>query len=870
MSRRPALWLLACAVVAFALPAGASADPSEYGFASVSASESTNLAGEHPDVTTSFELKTNSEGEPFANTRNLSIALPPGLIGDPSAYPQCTNVQFQSLSCPLDSQVGITHVDVFGFFPVFEPVYLLKPPSEDVVARLAFVAFQFPTYIDVHVRSDSDYGVTASLEGLAGAARVRSATTTLWGVPSAAVHDSERITPIEALFGQYPLETPRPSGLAPTPFMTNPTSCAGPGQVVFSSDSYALPGVEVTESASLPPIEGCDALSFEPRFTATPTSREAASPAGLDAELEMPQNENVNGRATSQLRDATVTLPAGMSLAPGAAAGLASCDEAQVGYKASPPREANCPEAAKIGSVEFDVPVLARTMNGAIYQRSPAPGNLFRIWLVSDELGVHVKIPGEIHLDPANGQITSLFVDNPQVPLQVLRLHFKGGPRGVLATPASCGDYASHFEFAPWSGNPPVAGDAPMRIDQGCDTGGFQLRLVAGTSNPVAGRFSAFSLQLDREAGEQSLAALDVKLPPGLLAKLAGVATCPDSLAAAGNCPDASRIGSATVAAGPGTSPLWVPQPGKAPTAVYLAGPYRGAPYSLVVKVPAQAGPFDLGTVAVRSAIQVDPESTAVTVESDPLPQILEGVPISYRTVRVDVDREDFTLNPTSCARSAVAASARSTGGALAVARDRFQVADCARLGFKPKLSLRLSGKTRRGGHPALRAVLRMPGGDANIGEARVALPHSEFLDQAHIGAVCTRVQFAADKCPPRSVYGHATARTPLLDRPLRGPVYLRSSSHELPDLVADLRGQIHVVLDGHIDSVRGGIRTTFETVPDAPVSRFVLEMNGGRKSLLENSTDLCQAAHRVNAVFTGQNGRVATLRPLLRNSCRP
>lgn len=863
-------WFLLGALLALALPVYAGADPSEYGFESVGVSQSTNLAGAHPDIVTSFALKTNSEGEPFANTRDLSIALPPGLSGNPSAYPQCTNVQFQSLACPLDSQVGITHVDVFGFFPVFEPVYLLKPPTEDVVARLAFVAFQYPTYIDVHVRSDSDYGITASLEGLAGAARVRSATTTLWGVPSAAVHDTERITPLEALFGPFPLETPRPSGLAPTPFMTNPTACGNARPVTFSSDSYALPGLQVTATASLPAIEGCEALGFEPQFSVTPTSREAAAPSGLDADLTIPQDEQVNGRATSQLRDATVTLPSGMSLAPGAAAGLAACDAAQVGYRVAPPQAAQCPEAAKIGSVEFDVPVLARAIDGAIYQRTPESGNLFRIWLVADELGVHVKIPGDIHLDPVTGQITSLFVDNPQVPLRGLKLHFKGGPKGVLSTPMSCGSYASHFEFTPWSGNAAVSGDAPMKIDEGCETGAFHPRLTAGTANPTAGRFSPFAFELDRATSEQNLARVDVAMPRGLLAKLAGVPVCADALATLGECPAGSQVGTVTVAAGPGTSPLWVPQPGKAPTAAYLAGPYRGAPYSLVVKVPAQAGPFDLGNVVVRSAIEVDPETTAVRVESDPLPQILAGVPISYRTVRVDIDRRNFTLNPTSCAPLAVGATARSAGGGLFAPSERFQVGSCTRLGFKPGLDLRLAGPTRRGGHPALRATLTMPKADANIARAEVALPHSEFLDQAHIGTVCTRVQFAARSCPPRSVYGQAMARTPLLDRPLRGPVYLRSSSHRLPDLVADLHGQIDIVLDGRIDSVRGGIRTTFAAVPDAPVSKFVLTMSGGSKGLLENSTDLCGGLRRARVSFRAQSGRVETLGRPLRSSCAP
>lgn len=861
--------LVAITLVALAaLSASASvADPSEYGLSSVSASESTYRAGAHPDFTTSISLTTNSEGAAFARTKDLSVALPPGLIGLPDAFPQCTNVQFQQFACPLDSQVGITRVDVENHFPITEPIFLLKPPTDDVVARLGFVAFFLPTRIDISVRSNGDYGVTASLNNLAADTDILSATTTLWGVPSSSVHDTERLTSLEALSPGFPFPTPRRSGVGPAPFMTNPTRCGVPRQISFETDSYQLPGVFSKASVALPEISGCGGLSFEPGLSVTPTTREAAAPSGLDVDLTIPQNEEVQGVATSQLRAAAVTLPEGMTLAPGAADGLAACSAAEVRYEKLEP--ASCPEASKIGTAEFDVPALPRTVQGAVYQRTPEPGHLFRIWLVSDEFGVHVKIPGEINLNPTTGQVTSVFVDTPQVPVRELRLHFKGGPRGVLATPPSCGVDQTRYEFTPWSGTAPVVGDAPMRIDQGCDTGGFSPGLSAGATNPTAGAFSPFALSLRRESGEQNLAGLDVSMPPGVLAKLAGVGVCDDGAAATGSCPASSLVGSMMVAAGPGPNPLWVPQPGKEPTAVYLAGPYKGAPYSLVVKVPARAGPFDLGTVVVRAAIRVNPETAEVSVESDPLPQILEGVPVSYRTVHVDVSRPDFTLNPTSCRPMSVNVLATSVQGVGAALSSRFQVGSCASLGFKPALSMQLTGKTNRGAHPRFRAVLKARRGDANIARAQVALPHSEFLDNAHIKTVCTRVQFAAENCPARSIYGHARAVSPLLDEPLEGPVYLRSSSHKLPDLVAALRGQIDIDLDGRIDSVKGGIRTTFEAVPDAPVTKFVLTMQGGKKGLLVNSRNLCRAPSRARVQLEGQNGKVADQSPPLRNDCQ-
>jgi hypothetical protein len=642
--------------------------------------------------------------------------------------------------------------------------------------------------------------------------------------------------------------------------------------VDISADTYEIPNQFVGASAFLPETSGCGLLTFEPSLSVTPTSHEAAAPSGLDADLTIPQDESVDGFATSQLRYAKVTLPKGITIASGAADGLQACSADEVGLGSL--EASACPDASKIGTAEFDVPALSRVIDGAIYQRTPVKGDLFGIWLVTDELGVHVKIPGIVHPDPATGQLTTVFEGtpategNPQVPLREFKLHFKGGPRGVLATPSSCGTYQTHYEFTPWSGAAPVVGDTPMTIDQGCDTGGFAPKLSAGTVNPSAGSFSPVVANVTRESGEQNLAGLEVAMPPGVLAKLAGVTVCSDAEAATGDCPAGSQVGATTVAAGPGPSPLWIPQPGKDPTAVYLAGPYKDGPYSLVVKTPAQAGPFDLGNVVVRAAIHVDPETARVSVSSDPLPQILEGVPISYRTVHVDVDRPEFALNPTSCEPMAVTGTATSDTGQTAGLADRFQVGSCASLDFKPKLTMRLRGATHRGAHPSFRAVLKMPPNGANVARASVALPHSEFLDQAHIRTICTRVQFAADSCPAASVYGHAMAKTPLLDQSLQGPVYLRSSSHELPDLVADLRGQIHVVLSGRIDSVRGGIRSVFESVPDAPVSQFVIEMKGGAKGLLVNSTNLCLAPHRAATSFTAQNGRRQNARVLLKSAC--
>ncbi len=633
-------------------------------------------------------------------------------------------------------------------------------------------------------------------------------------------------------------------------------------------------------STPFPQIGGCDKLSFNPTFSATPTNPEAFAPTGLDATLTIPQNEAPKGLATSTLKAATVSLPEGISINPAAGDGLAACSPEQVGFGTT--NTSSCPDAAKIGSAEIEVPALERTLSGAVYQRTPSPGNLFRFWLVTDEQGVHLKLPAEIAANPITGQVTTNFNGietlggNPQVPVEEIRLHVFGGPRAPLATPA-CGNYATSYAFAPWSGRPAATGNAPMQITTGCGKGGFNPQLSAGTLNPTAGGFTPFTMTLTRQDGEANPATLDLHLPQGLLAKLAGVPLCPEADAAQANCPASSQVGTLAAAAGVGGAPLWIPQPGKAPTAAYLSGPYKGAPYSIVTKVPAQAGPFDLGTVVNRAGIYVDPNNATATIKTDPLPQILEGVPIAYRAIHVEVNRPEFTLNPTDCDAKQIAATLTATNGQVATPTAGYQATNCAKLPYTPKLKLTLKGATRRSGHPALKAVLTQKPNQANTAQATVQLPTSQFIDQDHINNPCTRVQFNAEACPPLSILGTAVAQTPLLDQPLKGNVYFRSNGgeRELPDIVADLRGPFRIILVGFVDSVPvkgtelARLRTRFMSVPDAPVSRFTVSLFGGKKKgLLENSRNLCKTNRKAKLIFKAQNGLVQRSQPVIGTGC--
>jgi hypothetical protein len=573
------------------------------------------------------------------------------------------------------------------------------------------------------------------------------------------------------------------------------------------------------------------------------------------------------------------SLPEGFAINPAAGDGLEACSSDEVGFGKN--EAAHCPGAAKIGSVEIEVPALENTLNGAVYQRTPEPGNLFRAWIVTDEQGVHLKLPAEIEANPLSGQITTLVAGipslggNPQVPFEELRFHFFGGPRAPIATPGSCGTYLTHYSFAPWSGKAAAEGESPMQISSGCGKGGFDPGLAAGTEMSFGGHFSPFTFSLTRQDGEANPRTIELHLPQGLLAKLGGVPLCPEAEAAGGACPAASKIGSLAASAGVGGAPLWIPQPGKAPTAVYLAGPYKGAPYSVVAAVPAQAGPFDLGLVVNRSAIYVDPETALASIKTDPLPQILEGVPVSYRTLNVTVDRPEFTLNPTSCAEKKITASVSAANGASADPQAPFQATNCAKLDYSPKLKLRFKGSTKRTGNPAISALLTQKPHQANTKAAVVLLPAGEFIDNAHINNPCTRVQFNAGACPKASILGHVKASSPLLSQPLAGPVYFRSNggARELPDIVADLNGQIHITLVGFIDSVKTGpetsrVRTRFLSVPDAPVTKFQINFFGGKKGLIENSVDLCRHRRRASFEFRAQNGKQLITNPFIQTKC--
>jgi hypothetical protein len=886
-----ALALVVLGALAFAVPAGAIAPPCAKPFKaecfaveSLDAELSTAKAGDHPDITLSFTIAQDPLSIPdakgthdgFAPTRNVRTDVPPGLIGNPNVLgvpQQCRIAELTQGECPNGSQIGLARINMYELNRIFiEPLYMMAPPGGEVLARVGFVPGLIggSVFADATLRSEDDYGLSVEIIDAPSFLTLIESDVTLWGVPAAKEHDTERCTPAEQFDFECTESPPRPPGSLPLPFITNPTRCGVPFEISVAASSWVEPERFDAKTAGFPQVFGCNNLFFGPGLSVVPTSHRAASPTGLDMTLTQPEAKDVGLLEPSQLRDIQIALPQGVALNPASADGLGVCSVSQVRFKERVAAE--CPDNSKVASTEFEIGGLPRRMKGAIYLREPEPGNLFRVWVVADDLGAHVKLPAQVEVDEGTGQLTTLLLEAPQAPLRETKLRMKSGFRAPLMTPATCGTYQTHYEFNPWSGGPPAIGDTQMQFTEGCDTGGFAPKLSAGSVDSAGGAHSAFVLTLTRQDGEENLAALDVTLPRGMAATFAGVARCEGADAETGQCPAESRVGKVVGSTGVGPAPLWVPQPGARPTAVYLGGPYKGAPLSVIAVVPAQAGPFDLGDQVVRSAVYVDPVTAQATTKTDPLPQFVEGVPVLYRTVNVQLDRPGFALNPTSCARKETTSALHSTGGKTANPSSSFAATDCDRLGFKPKLAMRLFGGTNRGAHPKLRTILRMPPGGANIGAFSVALPHSAFLDQAHIRTVCTRVQFAADQCPPGSIYGSLKAKTPLLDEVLDGLIYLRSSNNTLPDMVAVVKGPPSLPIEVHsaarIDSINGGIRATFESFPDAPITKVVASFPGGSKGLIVNSTNLCAKVNKATAKFTGQNGKKATLRPPLKPSC--
>ncbi len=916
-------------------------------------------AGSHPfQMTTKVHFNKLTAARADGEVKDVIAEQIAGLIADPTAVPRCGLADFldfrsggKATRCPDSAAVGYAATST-TVIDNLAAVYNLAPPP-GVALKLGFIAVNTPVTIEVGLKQSYPYNGKADVINIPQSVNVLSSELTLWGNPADPKHDPYRGLCVSSVNqdgpeGLGPIvidnEFPEPdsygnctTNAANIPLLTLPRSCEGPLPTSYATDSWQnqgswlangepnlsdpnwLTGSVLFHDDATPPnpqgMTGCAKLSFNPSITAQPTTKAASSPTGLDFSLDVHDEGLTNPKdgatAASDIKKAVVTLPEGFSTNPSLAEGLNVCTEADLARETVKSEPGfGCPNASKIGTVEVETPLLDENVNGALFIAKPYEnpfGSLLALYIVikNPVLGIIVKQPLKVENDPVTGRITTVAENLPQLPYSHFRLHFREGTRSPLASPPLCGTYNATATLTPWAGGPPVTTTSAFSIITGPNAGAcasgntapFKPGLLAGTINNAAGTYSPFNLRLTRNDGEQEFTRFSIKLPPGIVGKLAGIPFCPDAAIAAAkartgphggaeelaapSCPAASEVGRTLVGAGVGPSLAYAP--GK----IYLAGPYNGSALSIAAITAARVGPFDLGTVVIRQALKINPETAEVFIDatgSDPIPHIIKGIPVHARDIRAYVDRPQFMLNPTSCAKTSTASTVLGSGTNFGSEVDDrpftvtspFQAADCASLGFKPKLALSLKGGTKRNQNPAFKAVLTARPGDANIGRAQVTLPHSEFLDQSHIKTICTRAQFAqglhpGEKCPAGSIYGYAKAITPILDEPVQGPVFLRSSSNPLPDLVAALHnGQIDFNLVGRIDSVGDGqIRNTFEIVPDVPVKTFTLTMQGGKKGLLVNSTNLCKSTNKAIADFKGQNGKKHVFNPVLKPQCK-
>jgi hypothetical protein len=826
--------------------------------------------------------------EPVGEVKTVRVDLPVGLSVNPQATVQCPLEDFEfepALECPPESKVGVSIVT--GAVPLtglpvgpLEAIVYNVEPVEGEAARFGLELGGQEIFLRGDVAWDGDYHEGFTID-----------------VPK---------TLPDGLVLKNRLVFKGRSGDGT--FLTTPSTCLGeavpPFQHTYSTwllasswEEEATPGYQFPQSA-MPPFESrippgtspkkCASVPYEPSLNVETGTAVTDSPAGAVTEVAVPHIQDGAKQDSSNTSDAVVALPAGMGLNPSAAHGLETCADDQFGKGTRNP--VACPAGSRIGSAAIETPPLPPgSLEGDVFageqrSRDPESGEEYRIFVraVSARYGVDVRLIGKVRADARTGQLTTAFASTPQVPFTSVVLDFDDGPRAVLSSPSTCGPHAATSVMTPWAPRPAATPSDQLALTTAPGGGpcaktpaerpfapAFELR-PRGTR---AGAYSPVGLRIARGDGQQELKGVDVTLAPGMTGKLAGIPYCPAAALAAAaanagaaeqarsSCPGRSQVGVASTAAGTGPSPLRID--GK----VFLAGPYRGAPLSLAVVTPATAGPFDLGTAVVRVALLVDPDTAQIRAVSDPIPHVFGGAQLSIRAVDVDVDRRNFTLNPTSCEALKTTGALSGGGGdpASPAAFSAFPVgtpfrtSQCEALEFKPKLLTRLIGgrkATRRTGHPRLRAVLAARAGDANIGRAALTLPHSQFLDQSHIRTICTRVQLAARDCPKRAIYGYARAITPLLDEELKGPVYLVSSDNLLPDLLADLHGQVNVRLRGVISTSKARIKTVFNAVPDVPVSRFALTMKGGKRGLIVNSRDLCAHPSFSFLSFKAQNGK--------------
>ena len=880
----------------------------------------TTQAGSHPfQVTGTAMLNQGPEtkplsveapsAEPIALSKDIITKIPAGLIGNPVPLPRCTTTQFitgrnfREDLCPQQTVIGVVSVTVyepvnFGFdINLTVPLFNLEPYYGEP-ARFGFFipGGSIPVVLDTSLREGpgEDYGVNVTSTNISQLAGLISVRVTFWGVPDDPRHDNSRgwecLYTTRGAVNEIPGQSCESSKDAHPPgFLTMPTSCNGPLVSGAEAASWKEPGVfdSVPTSEPLQSLDGCNRLPFTPVMSAEPTTDRASAPTGLDFDLDV-KDEGLTsneGIAQSQLNKTVVKLPEGLTINPSAGVGLGGCTPEDFARETVDSIQgAGCPNNSKLGTVEIQTPLLTQKIHGSIYIAQPydnPSGSLVALYVIAKnpEVGVLVKLAGKVEPDPNTGQLTTVFENNPQLAFSHFNFHFREGQQAPLISPPVCGTYGTQARLTPWSEPRATLTDtSSFSITKGfdggaCPSGGvppFNPGIEAGLLNNNAGSFSPFYLHLTRTDAEQEISGFSTNLPSGLTGDLSGIPFCPEAAielsrtktgaqeGAEPSCPADSRVGHTLVGTGVGAVLAYVP--GK----IYLAGPFHGAPFSLVSVTSATVGPFDLGTVVLRFGLAIDPYTAQVSVtptSSEPIPTILKGIVTHVRDIRVYIDRAHFTLNPTSCNPLSISSTLTSDLGATKTVTSPFQASNCQALAFKPIFKVSTAGKTSRAKGASLKVKLSYPAGaQANISKVKVDLPKQLPSRLTTLQKACTAAQFEANPagCPAASMVGHARAVTPLIPVPLEGPAYFVSHGGEaFPSLIMVLQGYgVTIDLVGTTFINKAGITSsTFKTVPDQPVGSFELTLPQGPFSALAANGNLCKMKLTMPTAFDAQNG---------------
>jgi hypothetical protein len=879
-------------------------------------------AGGHPwQGVIAFDTRKTANGNNEGQTKTIRVDTPPGLVPNPVSVPECTQPQLDANSCPPASQIGMTRLRLSKIFSdggtagspgnpfglpagtrgdlVLDVGLYNMTPNANQLARFSFNPTQpggpaVGHTVDIEgAMRPSDNGLYFTINNVSrptaedpAGATLTGSTLTFWGTPGAAERDAQRGASRLTLVGlngtgqvPAPILQAAPGGVlagtAPTgatgvtnrdaAFLSGPTVCNGPQKATLTLDSYQgdrrtrddIVGEE-TNGAT-----GCDQVPFGSTTTFGVSSLQRDAPTPLAVQLDVPQTATAGTLATSHVKRVAVTLPPGMTISPSAANGLEACTDAQFAQGTSD--AISCPAASRVGSTTLKSPVLANALTGSVYIGQPLSGNRYRLFVHADGYGASIRLKGTVTPDPVTGQVSAVFDDNPQLPFSQFRLDFDGGSDAIIASPQSCGTATGSGTLTPWSGTADSTTSSSVTVEN-CSGSVFAPTFTASTANGTSGKYAPLAVSFARPDGNEFLSSLKATLPAGMTAKIKGVVQCTEAQIAAESCPAESRVATVNVKAGPGSAPYALTGP------AYLTGSYKGGAFGTVAIIHVVAGPYDLGNVVVRQALRIDPETAQVTVDSDPLPQIKEGILLRMRDLNLVVDRTNFVRNPTSCGTKTISSSVTSIVGTT-VARDAgVAFKDCVALPFRPKISLAFGNKTqmKKGGHPRVTAVVKQFESEAGIKSTQVALPKQVALQASNAKGLCEKSAAAKNACPKSSIVGSASAVSTVLNRKVTGPVYFVKGTRitaagkevaTLPTFFIPLSGEVKINLRASSSVNNDRLVTTFASIPDQPITNFTLNIDGGKNGIIAATRDLCTAKAKAAARFVSWNGEKAPTR---------